>query len=250
VTVTGRVLTVIPARGGSVGLPGKNLRPFAGVPLMVHSILYAKLCPEITRIVVSTDSADIAAMARRYGAEVPFMRPPDLAKNSTPMWPVLRHALMTLEKQEGTAYDFFILLDPTSPAREPTDITEALQRLEQAPEADGIVSVSRPIFNPIWHCVVEREGWMVDLLEGGSRYACRQDVPAVYRINGALYVWRAAFVRREERGWRSYGKHLVYEIPEQRAMSIDDVQQFEQAEALVRSGQIHFPWLKTLSTTP
>lgn len=243
-TVTGTVLTVIPARGGSVGLPGKNLRPFVGVPLIAHSILYAKLCPEITRIIVSTDSADIAAVARQYGADVPFMRPPDLAQGSTPMWPVLRHALMTVEEQEGTSYDFLILLDPTSPAREPIDITEALQRLEYTPEADGVVSVSRPAFNPIWHCVVERDGWMQDLFEGGATYTCRQDVPSVYRINGVLYVWRTEFVRREERDWRRYGKHLLYEIPEVRAISIDDVQQFEQAEYLVRTRQIKLPWMQ------
>ena len=243
-TVNRTALTVIPARGGSVGLPGKNLRPFVEVPLIVHSILYARLCQEITRIIVSTDSADIAAMARQYGADVPFMRPSDLAQGSTPMWPVLRHALITVEEQEESSYDFLILLDPTSPAREPADITEALRRLEHTPEADGIVSVSRPAFNPIWHCVVERDEWMQDLFEGGATYSRRQDVPSVYRINGVLYVWRTAFVRREERDWRRYGKHLLYEIPEVRAISIDDVQQFEQAEFLVRTGQIKLPWMK------
>lgn len=242
-----RVLAVIPARGGSVGLPGKNLRSFAGLPLIGHSILFAKMCPEITRMVVSSDSEQIGDAARLYGADVPFVRPANLAQGSTPMWPVLRHALMTVEEQERTSYDFLILLDPTSPAREPADVTESLRRLEEHPEADGVVSVSRPVFNPIWHCVVERDGWMIDLFEEGSRYTCRQDVPPVYRVNGALYVWRATFVRREERGWRPHGKHLLYEIPERRAMSIDDLQQFEQAEILVRSGEIRFPWMKTQS---
>lgn len=241
---TKQVLAVIPARGGSMGLPRKNLRAFVGVPLIGHSILYAKLCKEITRIIVSTDSPEIAATAREYEADVPFIRPSDLAQGTTPMWPVLRHALATLENQEGISYEFLILLDPTSPAREPADITNALRRLEAAPEADGIVSVSQPPFNPMWHCVIEREGWVEDLFDGAARYDRRQDVPPVYRINGALYIWRTGFVRREERGWRSYGRHLLYEIPEARAMSIDDLQQFEQAEFLVRTGQIKFPWLK------
>ena len=112
------MLAVIPARGGSVGLPGKNLRSFAGLPLIGHSILFAKMCPEITRMVVSSDSEQIGDAARQYGADVPFVRPANLAQGSTPMWPVLRHALMTVEEQERTSYDFLILLDPTSPARE------------------------------------------------------------------------------------------------------------------------------------
>lgn len=243
-----RLLAVIPARAGSQGLPGKNIRSFCGLPLIAHSILFAKGCSDIDRIIVSTDSQDIAGVARRYGAEVPFLRPSELAQHDTPMWSVLRHALLTLEDQEKGTYDFLILLDPTSPAREWEDIHEALRRLKQAPDADGVVAVSQPTFSPIWHCVVEREGWMADLFDQGSGYARRQEVPVVYRINGALYLWRAAFVRRETRGWRPFGKHLVYEISEERAMSIDDLQQFERAEELVRSGQIRFPWLKTAAT--
>lgn len=241
-----RLLAVIPARAGSQGLPGKNTRAFCGLPLIAHSILFARGCSGIDRVIVSTDSQDIAEVARRYGAEVPFLRPSELAQQDTPMWPVLRHALLTLENRDKVTYDLLILLDPTSPGREWEDVQEALQRLELAPDADGVVSVSQPTFNPVWHCVVERDGWMVDLLDQGSRYARRQDVPAVYRINGALYMWRTPFVRREDRGWRPYGKHVLFEIPERRAMSIDDLQQFEQAEALVRSGHIHFPWLKTV----
>ena len=240
---TKSVLAVIPARGGSVGLPGKNVRSFMGVPLIGHSILCAKLCSEITHLVVSTDSAEIAEISRHYGADVPFIRPSDLAQSATPMWPVVRHALMTLEDRGETAYDYLILLDPTSPAREPADITHALRQLTDTVDADGIVSVSRPPFNPLWHCVVARDGWMQDLFEQSATYACRQDVPPVFRINGALYVWRAEFVRREEHDWRRHGRHLLHEIPEIRAMSIDDVQQFEQAEHLVRTGQIKLPWL-------
>lgn len=95
------VLAVIPARGGSKGLPGKNIRPFAGLPLIAHSILLAKMCPEIDRCVVSTDSEEIAQVARRFEAEVPFLRPGELARDGTPMWPVLRHALEAVETAVG-----------------------------------------------------------------------------------------------------------------------------------------------------
>lgn len=238
------LLAVVPARGGSKGLPGKNLRPFMGLPLIAHSILFAKLCPEIDRCIVSTDSPEIAEAARRYGAEVPFLRSPELAQDDTPMWPVVRHALAQVEREEGRIYDAVLLLDPTSPAREPSDVTGAAQRLEEQPSADGVIAVSRPAFNPIWLCVVERDGWMAQLMEEGKQFQRRQHVPTVYRINGALYLWRAPFVRASEGPWQAKGRHLIYEIPELRAMAIDTAEQFVGAEALVKAGLITLPWLQ------
>jgi N-acylneuraminate cytidylyltransferase len=238
-----KLLAVIPARGGSKGLPGKNIRSFAGLPLIAHSILFARICPEIDRAIVSTDAPEIADVAKQFGADVPFLRPPELAQDETPIWPVLRHALFSVSEQDGVTYDALLLLDPTSPAREPSDISGALRRLWDEPSADGIVGVSRPGFNPIWHCVVERHGWMADLMKTGSEFEHRQEVPMVYRINGSLYIWRTPFVRREQRSWRQAGRHLIYEIPESRAMSIDDAEQFERVELLVRSGLIPLPWL-------
>ena len=238
-----RLLAVIPARGGSKGLPGKNLRPFAGLPLIAHTILFAKRCPEIGRCVVSTDADAIAETARQFGAEVPFLRPAALAQDDVPLWAVVRHALAAVEAEDGPGYDALLLLDPTSPARELSDISGAWRRLQETPGADGIIGVSRPDFNPIWHCVVERDGWMADLIEDGRRFDRRQDVPPVFRINGSLYLWRAAFVRSQERSWREAGRYLLHEIPERRAMSIDTLEEFERAELLVKGGLITFPWL-------
>ena len=237
------LLAVIPARGGSKGLPGKNIRPFAGLPLIAHTILFAKMCPEITRCIVSTDSEEIAETAKQFGAEVPFLRPKDLSQDDTPLWPVLRHALTALESGNGNRYRTLLLLDPTSPAREPSDITGALSRLEGSSQADGVIGVSRPVFNPVWHCVVEKEGWMTDLMEQGGRIDRRQEAPPIYRINGSMYLWRASFVRSQAGSWRGTGRYLIYEIPEARAMSIDDLSQFERAELLVKSGLISFPWM-------
>ena len=238
-----RLLAVIPARGGSKGLPGKNIRPFAGLPLISHSILCGQLCPEIDRLIVSTDSPAIADIARQYGAEVPFMRPSELAQDDTPLWSVLQHSLEMIERQEGRQYDMLLLLDPTSPARLPKDIAGAVDRLRSTPTADGIIGVSEPDFNPIWHCVVERDGWMADLFEEGARYQRRQEAPPVYRINGSLYIWRTRLLRSQP-DWRPYGRHLLYVIPELRAMSIDTLSEFERAEVLVTAGVIGLPWLK------
>ena len=238
-----KVLAIIPARSGSKGLPGKNIRPFVGLPLIAHTILFAKLCPEITRCIVSTDSAQIAEIARQYKGEVPFIRPSELAQDDTPMWPVLQHALRQVEQESGELYDMVLLLDPTSPAREHGDITGVLSRLQECPSAYGVIGVSRPDFNPMWNCVVERDSWMEDLFEGGSNYHRRQDAPPVYRINGSLYLWRADFVRAEERPWRQVGGHLLYEIPEIRAASFDTAIEFQKAELLVKGGLIILPWL-------
>lgn len=237
------LLAVIPARGGSRGLPGKNIRPFVGLPLIAHSILFAKLCRQIGRLIVSTDSAAIADVARSYGADVPFMRPAGLARDDTPLWAVVRHALEEVEKSDGKRYARLLLLDPTSPARDPEDIQGALDRLDRQPGADGVIGVSQPDFNPIWHCVVERDGWMTYLVDAGIQFSRRQDVPPVYRINGSLYIWQTDFLRREPRGWQGYGRYVICEIPEFRAMSIDDIEEFERAELLVKSGLIKFPWL-------
>lgn len=241
-----RLLAVIPARGGSKGLPGKNIRPFAGLPLIAHSVLFAKMCPEIDRCIVSTDSTEIAEVARKYDADVPFLRPAELAQDDTPIRPVLRHALEQAENEGGVKYDLLLLLDPTSPSRIPRDVAEAVIQLRGQPTADGIISVSQPDFNPIWHCVVERDGWMTDLIAEGSIYERRQDVPTVFRINGLLYIWRADYMRRPGDSWRETGRHAMYEIPEARSISIDTIEEFERAKALVNGGIIELPWLTSI----
>ena len=237
------VLAVIPARGGSKGLPGKNIRQLAGIPLIGHSILLARLCDALTEVVVTTDAASIADVARTFGARV-IDRPAELARDESPMWPVIRHALETVESEGGGPFEYVVLLDPTSPGRLPEDVAAAIARLGRTPAADGIIGVSSPEFNPIWHCVVDRDGWMADLIPAGAVYARRQDVPAVYRINASLYVWRAAFVRAEAAGWREQGRHLMHEIPESRAIHIDDADEFRRAEVMIQAGLITLPWVK------
>lgn len=237
-----RILAVIPARGGSKGLPGKNIRPFLGLPLIAHSIKLARLCPEVTRCVVSTDSRKIASVARAHGGDVPFLRPARLARSNTPMWPVLQHALAEVEREEGARYDFLLLLDPTSPTRLPGDVKKAVLLLRRG-GTDGVVSVSRPEFNPLWHTVVKRKGLMRDWLPRASQIKRRQDAPEIYRINGLLYLWRTGFVRRS-RDWRAEGRHRLLVVPDGRAVSIDDREQFDRAEALARAGLLAMPWLQ------
>ena len=235
------MLAVIPARGGSKGLPGKNLRPLAGLPLIGHSLRCAALCPELARTVVSTDAPEIARLAGELGGAAPFLRPAELAADTTAMWPVLQHALREMERIDGARYASLLLLDPTSPGRLPADVAAAVRMLEADPDCDGVVAVSEPDFNPIWHCVVEEAGYMASLIPAGDGYHRRQDLPPVYRINGALYLWRRDFVLSAE-NWRE-GRLRMLEIPERRAIHLDSLEQWEHTEALLREGAVRLPWL-------
>jgi len=241
-----RVLAVIPARGGSKGLPRKNIRPLWGLPLIAHSVRAATLTPEVTRCVVTTDSAEIADVVRAHGGEAPFLRPTELAADDTPMAPVVRHALEWVEHDEGRPYDAVLLLDPTSPARVPSQLAEAVRRLTTTPTLDGVISVSEPTFNPVWVGVRpddQRDGALSRFFPGGAGVTRRQDVGRFLRINGNFYLWRAAFVRRLEASWFDEGTHAGLEIPEAQAFSIDDDYEFRLIEALVGAGLITLPWL-------
>lgn len=237
------LLAVIPARGGSKGLPGKNIRPLAGLPLIAHSIRCAAACPDIHRAVVTTDSEEIAAVARAHGGDVPFLRPAELATDTAPMIAVVQHALRETERQEGRRYEGVLLLDPTSPGRLPEDVAEAVRRLAATPEADGVVGVSRPEFNPAWVCVVDRGGWLAPLMPDAPQYTRRQDVPPVYRVNATLYLWRRDFLLGVGESWR-HGRHLLLEVPEARAVHLDELQEFERTDLLLRAGLLTFPWLE------
>lgn len=234
-----RILAVIPARGGSKGLPGKNIRPLGGLPLIAHSLRCAAMCSGLTRTIVSTDSDEIASVAREHGGDVPFLRPPELARDDTPMMPVLRHALDALDPT-GDPFDAVLLLDPTSPGRTPEDVARARALLAASPDADGVVACSKPTFNPFWVGVVDDGGFAKPAFDTAGRYARRQDVPPFLRINGALYLWRSAFVR--DGAWPG-GRQRILEIPEERAFSIDDLHEFQVAEALVERGLVRLPWL-------
>lgn len=233
------VLAVVPARAGSKGLPGKNLRLLAGLSLLGHAIRFAALCPSVARTIVSTESEEIASAARELGADVPFMRPSELAGDETPMWPVLRHALEQLDP-DAERYGYLLLVDPTSPVRNPADVDAALALLRDSPGADGVVSVAEPGFNPVWQCVVERDGYMAHLVPEGSALTRRQDAPAVYYIDGSIYLWRTAFVRREPESWFSGRlRMLVVDAPG----SIDAIEDMVRLDALVRAGVLRLPWL-------
>ncbi|HEV7189326.1 MAG TPA: acylneuraminate cytidylyltransferase family protein [Blastococcus sp.] len=236
------VLAVVPARGGSKGLPGKNIRPLAGVPLLVHSLRAAALTAGVTRCIVSTDAEEIADVARRHGGDVPFLRPPELAGDTTPTGPVLAHALAAVEAEEGRPYDAVLLLEPTSPCRSPERMGAAITQLLSDDDIDGVVSVSEPTFNPIAVGVREQpNGTLSRFAPEAAGMTRRQEADRFLRLNGNFYVWTSDFIRRLQRSWLDEGVHRGFEIPEKEAFSVDDEYEFELIEALVRADFIQLP---------
>jgi CMP-N-acetylneuraminic acid synthetase len=234
------VLAVVPARGGSKGLPRKNLQLLAGRTLLEHAVRFAQACDSVGRVVVSTDSEEIADAARAAGADVPFLRPGELAADETPMWAVVVHALDHVDTL-GEEWEFLLLCDPTAPIRSPDDVSAALDRLRAETASDGIVSVAEPSFNVVWQSVVEEDGYMVHLVHEGARLTRRQDAPPVRYIDGSFYLWRTDFVRSGRDSWFE-GRTMAYLVESEG--TIDTMEQLRRLEALVDARVVTVPWLQ------
>ena len=242
-----RLLAIIPARGGSKGLPRKNIRPLLGRPLIEYSVAFAKACPEIDRCIVSTDDEEIASVARNCGGDVPFLRPAELAKDTTPILPVLQHGLREIERLEGRSYDLVLLLQPTSPVRLPEDLKHGLAILRSDGNASAVVSVSEPTFNPRYVCVEKKDGYLRKLFP--TAHQRRQDVPPTFRINGLLYLFRRDYILSTSTLFGDGERYLALEVPEERAADIDTLRDFERTELLLREGWLRLPWLRSKTGT-
>ncbi len=222
-----KTIATVCARGGSKGLPGKNIRAFAGRPLIVHTLLQALRCEEIVGVYVSTDDPVIADIARSAGALVPYLRPAELADDSAPKLPVIEHLVRYLEAG-GAKIARVVDLQPTSPLRSTEDIRAALA---VHPETDLVASVTPAQDNPYFNLVEEQEDGSVRLSkESGA--ARRQDTPEVYALNGSIYVWqRAALAHAAAHGLWSV-RVAPYVMPRWKSVDIDDLEDFEYAEWL------------------
>lgn len=222
---------IIPARGGSKGLPGKNLRLLGGRPLIAYTIADARESGVLDRVIVSTDSEEIARTAREWGAEVPFLRPAELARDDTPTIPVLRHVLEELEAREGYRPDLAVVLQPTSPLRGPEAVREAVAKMAD-PRVDSVVSVCPAEHSPYLMRRLEGErlvpAWHPDPLRQGLR---RQELSPLYRLNGAVYIFR----RERLMGADPYGDEVRALVMERwRSVDIDAEEDLLVAEAYLQ----------------
>jgi CMP-N-acetylneuraminic acid synthetase len=218
-----RVLALVPARAGSKGVPGKNLRPLAGQPLIAWTIGAAKAASSIDRIVVSTDSDDVAALVLELGAEVPFRRPEDLASDEATGPAVVRHALIAL----ADPADLVVYLQPTSPLRTSEDIEACLDLATI--DADRSVASVRPLTDPPeWMFRIDGDGRLARLLDDPIPLR-RQDADPAYVLNGAVYV---APIQAFLRTARLVNEATAgYVMPADRSIDIDTLDDFEAAEA-------------------
>jgi N-acylneuraminate cytidylyltransferase len=220
-------LAIIPARGGSKGVPGKNIRLIAGLPLIAWSIHQAKELPGIKHVVVSTDSEQIADVALAHGAEVPFIRPSELAQDTTPTEPVMRHALDWFAAK-GVNISTLILLQPTSPMRLPGSLTAALERFKSE-SADSLLSVCEN------HHFFWRNPNQPEALYDFRDRPRRQDIKPNdrwYRENGSIYITRSDAFRASNN--RLSGKIVMHVMLEEEGWEIDSVADFLVAESLMQ----------------
>ena len=233
------VLALIPARGGSKGIPRKNLLVLAGRPLIAYSIEQALTSPRITRTIVSTDDEEIAAVARRFGAEVPFLRPAEFAQDLSPDIDVFRHALTWLAENEGYRPELVVHLRPTGPVRRVELIDQAIDLLASHPEADAVRSVSWPIQTPykMWRIV---DGYLKPLLRIEGLPDCqsmpRQTLPEVYWQNGYVDVLRPRAVLEMNSMWGRKALPFVIQEPIYELDYEDSIPRLEAALRRLQAG--------------
>lgn len=212
------VLGIITARGGSKGVPGKNIALVGGKPLLAWTIEAARSSRMLTRTIVSTESEEIAEIARQWGAEVPFLRPQELARDDTPHVPVVLQALDWMQRQAGFSADYLLVLQPTSPFRTAADIDAAIE-IARVKNADSVIGMVMPHGHPFWCKRVLSDGRLAPLLPTDGDAHRRQDLPAALMPNGAIYLARIDFFLRQQ---SFYGeKTFAYLMPPERSLDID-----------------------------
>ncbi|MDD5751687.1 MAG: acylneuraminate cytidylyltransferase family protein, partial [Candidatus Peribacteraceae bacterium] len=233
--LTPKVLALIPARGGSKSVPRKNILPIGGRPLLLWTIDAAKASGVCDRIVVSTDDEEVAALARSAGAEVPFLRPPEFARDDTPDYPVFTHAVDWLEKHEKWRPDIVLWLRPTSPLRTADDIRNALDLLNST-GADAVRSVSETKQHPYWMKLMDAQSRLSPFIAGHDEntFPRRQLCPPVWLLSGLVDVIRVSSAL--ENGVLFGGDVRGYIAPAERSLELDSPSDIEPiVQALDRS---------------
>jgi len=229
-----KILAIIPARGGSKGIKRKNIVKLGDKPLIAYAIEVARKSKLINRVIVTTDDQEIAEVAKKYGAEAPFIRPADLARDDTPPEPVLKHALEFLAKDEDYRPDIIAWLEPPFPFRTVAEVDKAIKLFQADPEADSLRGVCRPFQNPYKMWALQGK-YLQPLIEGGAFFCSRprQKTREVYWQNGHIYLLRYNTIM--EKG-NFYGdKILPFILADDKFIDIDSKYDLELARLLLKN---------------
>lgn len=227
------VYAIIFARGGSKGVPGKNIKFLNNKPLIAHSIESAKRNKYIDKVFVSTDDKEIAEIAKRHGAEVPFLRPSNLAQDDSPEWLSWQHAVNFLEKEQDP-FDIFVTLPTTSPLRNDIDVCNCIEKFDQN-KPDMVITAKEAERSPWFNMVkVNEEGFSIRVIEPSGNFFRRQDAPEVFDMTTVAYVSTPGFIKSNNSIFEGKIQHVL--IPKERAIDIDTEQDFRFAEFLINEG--------------
>lgn len=227
-----RVIAIIPARGGSKGLPGKNIKELCGKPLIAWSIEAGLASQYIDEVMVTTDSDEIAGIARDFGATVPFIRPAELASDTATSFDTVKHAIDFYQDELNKTFDYIVLLEPTSPLRDKNDIDKSIEQLLSNPNAMAIVGICKTESqNPAFLVKKNNHDFLVGYENKDMKVLRRQDINDVFFFEGSVYVSQIDALLHKK---TFYHEHTVgYIVPKWKSFEIDDIDDFIMVEALL-----------------
>lgn len=230
-----KILFVIPARGGSKGIPGKNIKPMGGIPLICRSIDIARKFVDDNDICVTTDSDEIIKVVREHGMEVPFKRPDYLATDTASSYDVLIHAV-DFYNSKGIEYDWMVLLQPTTPFRKEEDLHKMLDMMTD--DLDMVVSVKKAETNPYYNCYsVNDQGYLQKFIKPQTQMDGRQSkMPDIYEKNGSVYVIKIESLRKQK--LNEFEKVHFYEMSKEYSIDLDEPLDWIFAEAVLKAGLV------------
>lgn len=226
-------LVVIPARGGSKGIPRKNIKPLNGKPLIEYTIDVARQIVPDSNICVSTDDPEIISVVENYRLKVPFIRPDYLANDTAGTYEVLLHALDFYERR-GNVYDNIILLQATSPFRKVEHVKEAMALYHNG--IDMVVSVKQVAANPYYNCFEEDENGFLHVSKGDGHLVCRQDAPKVWEYNGAIYIINSCCLKQTSMS--NFQRRIKYEMDDIHSIDLDTMFDWKIAELMLKEKMV------------
>ena len=226
-----KILAIIPARGGSKRIPKKNIKKLNGKHIIIYTIEAALQSKYQMRIIVTTDDKETARISKEHGAEVPFIRPKNLAQDETATLPVLQHTINYLRNKANYYPEIIVLLQPTSPFRQAKHIDEAFD-LFLNNEVDSIVSLCEADYSPYWLRRIDKYGRVFPLLECKQKYKRIQDEPKVYRLNGAIYITKVDIIMKSNKLLGS--NTMAYIMKKEYSIDIDTDLDFKLAQLILK----------------